>query len=34
MFSGLKKKINIDKKDLNLAIKNLYKTNYFKDIKI
>ena len=34
MFSGLKNKINIDSKDLNLAIKKLYKTDYFEDIEI
>ena len=34
MFSGLKKKINIDSKDLNSVIKKLYETDYFKDIEI
>ena len=34
MFSGLKIGDDIDNNDLNLSIKNLYKTNYFKDIKI
>ncbi len=34
MFSGLKTGVEITEKDLNLSIKNLYKTNYFKDIKI
>ncbi len=34
MFSGLNIKEEISIKDLNLSIKNLYKTNYFKDIKI
>ncbi len=34
MFSGLKKKINVDIKDLNSAIKNLYETDYFEDIEI
>ena len=34
MFSGLKNKINIDSKDLNLAIKKLYETDYFEDIEI
>ena len=34
MFSGLNIKNEIEPKDLNNAVKNLYKTNYFKDIKI
>ena len=34
MFSGLKTGEEIRNKELNLSIKNLYKTNYFKDIKI
>ena len=34
MFSGLKTGEEIKNKDLNLSIKKLYKTNYFKDIKI
>ena len=34
MFSGLKIGEEISNEDLNLSIKNLYKTNYFKDIKI
>ncbi len=34
MFSGLKINESIDDNDLNSSIKNLYKTNYFKDIKI
>ena len=34
MFSGLKKKIDLDRKDLNSAIKKLYETDYFKDIEI
>ena len=34
MFSGLNLESNIEKKDLNDAIKNLYETNYFKNIKI
>ena len=34
MFSGLKLESEIDNQDLNNAIKNLYKTNYFKNIKI
>ena len=34
MFSGLKINDDINNKDLNNAIKKLYKTNYFKDIKI
>ena len=34
MFSGLKIGKEIRNKELNLSIKNLYKTNYFKDIKI
>ena len=34
MFSGLNLESKIKKKDLNNAIKNLYKTNYFKNIKI
>ena len=34
MFSGLKTGINVDNNDLNISIKNLYKTNYFEDIKI
>ncbi len=34
MFSGLKTNVQLDENDLNLAIKELYKTNYFKDIQI
>ncbi len=34
MFSGLKPGIQLTEKDLNLAIKKLYNTDYFKDIKI
>ncbi len=34
MFSGLNIKNEIELQDLNNAVKNLYKTNYFKDIKI
>ncbi len=34
MFSGLNLESEIENKDLNNAIKNLYKTNYFKNIKI
>ena len=34
MFSGLTIGQNITNKELNTSIKNLYKTNYFKDIKI
>ena len=34
MFSGLKTNIELDENDLNSAIKELYKTNYFKDIQI
>ena len=34
MFSGLDIKNDINLSDLNESIKNLYKTNYFKDIKI
>ena len=34
MFSGLEKDINLDNQELNKAIKKLYKTNYFSDIKI
>ena len=34
MFSGLKIGENLSENDLNKAIKNLYKTNFFKDIKI
>ena len=34
MFSGLKENINIDSEDLNLAIKRLYETDYFKDIEM
>ncbi len=34
MFSGLKVGQDITNDDLNNSIKNLYKTNYFKDIKI
>ena len=34
MFSGLKIGEEINNKELNLSIKKLYKTNYFKDIKI
>ena len=33
MFSGLKTEVNLENDDLNQAIKKLYKTNYFKDIK-
>ena len=32
MFSGLKAKSEINLDDLNIAIKKLYETNYFKDI--
>ena len=32
MFSGLKAKNEINLEDLNIAIKKLYETNYFKDI--
>ena len=32
MFSGLN--IKISENDLNISIKNLYKTNYFKNIKM
>ncbi len=34
MFSGLNIQNDISKNDLNKSIKKLYKTNYFKDIKI
>ncbi|MFL2902741.1 MAG: outer membrane protein assembly factor BamA [Candidatus Pelagibacter sp.] len=34
LFSGLNLESNIENKDLNNAIKNLYETNYFKNIKI
>tara|TARA_A100000164_G_scaffold341226_1_gene337755 strand:+ start:2971 stop:5229 length:2259 start_codon:yes stop_codon:yes gene_type:complete len=34
MFSGLDIGVNIEDEDLNIAIKKLYKTDYFKDIKI
>ncbi len=34
MFSGLKISQDIKNKDINLSIKKLYETNYFKDIKI
>ena len=34
MFSGLEKELDIDSKELNLAIKKLYETDYFKDIEI
>ncbi len=34
MFSGLKENINIDSQDLNLAIKKLYETDYFKEIEM
>ncbi len=34
MFSGLKLGEDIDNKEINLSIKKLYQTNYFKDIKI
>lgn len=34
MFSGLKTGIDLETKDLNLAIKKLYQTDYFRDIKI
>ena len=34
MFSGLKIGEDITNNDINLSIKKLYKTNYFKDIKI
>ena len=34
MFSGLKTGINLNNDDLNLSIKKLYKTDYFKDVKI
>ncbi len=34
MFSGLNTNVDLSSDDLNYAIKELYKTNYFKDIKI
>ncbi len=34
MFSGIKVGTNLEDDDLNLALKNLYKTNYFEDVKI
>ena len=34
MFSGIKENINIDNQDLNLAIKKLYETDYFKEIEM
>ncbi len=34
MFSGLKTDTDINKEDLNMSIKNLYKTNYFSNIEI
>ena len=34
MFSGLNIKSEISENDLNISIKNLYKTNFFKNIKI
>ena len=34
MFSGLDLNTEIDNNKLNLSIKNLYKTNYFKNIKM
>ena len=34
MFSELNTGINLESNDLNLAIKKLYETDYFKDIKI
>ena len=34
MFSGLNLSDDLTTNDLNLSIKKLYKTNYFKDIKI
>ncbi len=34
MFSGLNIQKDIDENELNISIKNLYNTNYFKDIKI
>ena len=34
MFSGLKLNENLAEKDLNFALKKLYKTNYFKDVEI
>ena len=34
MFSGLKLGVDLNQNDLNSSIKKLYKTNYFKDIKI
>ncbi len=34
MFSGLDIKQNIEVSDLNISLKKLYETNYFKDIKI
>ena len=34
MFSGLNIKSEISENDLNISIKNLYKTNYFKNIKM
>ena len=34
MFSGLGPNVELQEKDLNDAIKKLYDTNYFEDIKI
>ena len=34
MFSGLNLDKELNNQDLNNAIKNLFQTNYFKDIKI
>ncbi len=34
MFSGLDLNDEVDNDDLNISIKELYKTNYFKDVKI
>ena len=34
MFSGLETNIDLGNQELNIAIKKLYKTNYFSDIKI
>ena len=34
MFSGLKIKSDINDDKLNISLKNLYKTNYFRDVKI
>ena len=34
MFAGINLSIDIEEKDLNSSIKNLFETNYFKDVKI